>query len=99
MRIEGSETCTSTLKKSYLSWCIGNFGSCDIYMRWCSQDDQRLNGGYKGRSPEQSLLLEGSTITCQVETSISSDDVFTQVWQIRLRHRESLYKFQQRRDH
>jgi len=24
--------------------------------RWCSQDDQRLNGCYEGRLPEQSLL-------------------------------------------
>ena len=28
-------------------------------MRWCSQDDQRLNSGYEGHPPEQSLLLEG----------------------------------------
>ena len=46
---EGSEVCTSTQKESYLSWCFKNIRSCVIYMRWCSQDDQRLNGGYEGR--------------------------------------------------
>jgi len=30
--------------------------------------------------------LKGSTVTSQVETSISSDDVFTQIGQIRLGH-------------
>ena len=46
-------------KKSYLYWCFENVGSYGIYTRWCSQDDQRLNGGDEGRSSEQSLLLEG----------------------------------------
>ena len=46
-------------KESYLCWCFGSIGSCDIYTRWCSQDDQRLNGGDEGRPPEQSLLPEG----------------------------------------
>jgi len=31
--------------------------------------------------------LNGSTVTGQVETSISSNDVCTQVWQMRLGHR------------
>jgi len=59
MRIEGSEVCTSTQKKSYLCWCFGNVRSCGIYMRWCSQDDQRLNDSYEGRLSEQFLPLEG----------------------------------------
>ena len=42
--------CVPQLKKNLISiWCFGNDGSCGIYARWCSQDDQRLNGGYEGR--------------------------------------------------
>ena len=54
--------------------------SCGIYMRWCSQDDQRLNGGDEGRPPEQSYYLKNSTVTGQVETSSSLDDSCTKVW-------------------
>ena len=39
-------------KKSYLILCFRNVESCGIYTRWCSQDDQRLNGGYERRPPE-----------------------------------------------
>jgi len=46
-------------KESYLCWCFENIGSYGIHMRCCSQDDQRFNGDYEGRSPEQSLLLKG----------------------------------------
>ena len=48
--LKGSEVCTSTQKESYLSWCFENVWSCGIYIKWCSQDDQRLNSGYEGRS-------------------------------------------------
>ena len=58
-RTEGGEVCTSTQKESYLCWCFGDVGSCGIYTRWCSQDAQRLNGGYEGHPSEKSLLLEG----------------------------------------
>ena len=58
MRIEGGDVSTSTQKKSYLCWCFESICPYGIYTRWCSQDDQRLDGGYEGRLPEQSLLLE-----------------------------------------
>ena len=58
-RTEGGEVCTSTQKESYLCWLFRSVGPCGIYTRWCSQDDQRLNGGDEGLPPEQSLLLEG----------------------------------------
>ena len=45
-------------KESYLCWRFGSIGSCDIYTRWCSQDDQRLDGGDEGRPLGQSLLLK-----------------------------------------
>ena len=55
-------------------------------MRWYSQDDQRLNGSYEGRPSGKSLLLEGSTVTGQVETSSYSDDGCTKVWQVKVGH-------------
>ena len=39
-------------KKSYLYWRFGSVGPCGIYTRWCSQDDQRLNGGYERHPPK-----------------------------------------------
>jgi len=43
--------------------------------------------------------LKGSIVTGQVKTYISSDDVCTQVWHMRLGHGgESLCKLQERRD-
>ena len=59
---------------------------CDICTRWYSQDDQRLDGGDEGRSPEQSVLLEGCTVTGQVETSSSSDDGYLKIWQVKVGH-------------
>ena len=48
------------LKRNLISvGAFENIGSCGIYTRWCSQDDQRLNGDYEGRPPEKSLLLKG----------------------------------------
>jgi len=41
----------------------------------------------KGVHRNNLYYLKGSTITGQVETFISSDDVCTQVWQMRLRYR------------
>ena len=41
----------------------------------------------KGVRRNSLYYLKGSTITGQMETSISSDDIFTQVWQMRLEHR------------
>ena len=58
-RTEKGKVCTSTQKESYLCWCFENIRSFGIYTRWCSQDDQRLNGGYEERPSEKSLLLEG----------------------------------------
>jgi len=40
----------------------------------------------KGVRRNNLYYLKGSTVTSQVETSISWDDVCTQVWQIRVRH-------------
>ena len=48
------------LKRNLISVNVfGNVRPYGIHMRWCSQDDQRLNDGYEGRPPEQSLPLEG----------------------------------------
>jgi len=40
----------------------------------------------KGIRRNNLYYLKGSTVTSQVETSISSDDAFIQVWHMRLRH-------------
>ena len=48
------------LKRNLISvGTLEMFGSYGIYMRWCSQDSQRLNDGDEGRPLGQSLLLEG----------------------------------------
>ena len=48
------------LKRNLISvGALEALGPYGIYTRWCSQDDQRLNGGYEGRPPGKSLLLEG----------------------------------------
>ena len=33
---------------SYLCWYLISIGSWSIYKRWCSQEDQRLDGGVEG---------------------------------------------------
>jgi len=54
----------------------------------------------KGVHRNNLYYLKGSTVTSQVKTSIPSDDVCTQVWQMRLGHGgEKSLQFQQRRDH
>ena len=40
--------------------------------------------GMKGVRQNNLYYLKGSTFTSEVETSISSDDVCTQVWQMRV---------------
>jgi len=47
------------LKRNLISGGVLETLGHGIHTRWCSQDDQRLNGGYEGRPLEQSLLLEG----------------------------------------
>jgi len=42
--------------------------------------------GYKGAHRNNLYYLKGSTVTGQVETFISSDDVCTQVWHMELGH-------------
>ena len=74
------------LKKNLICWCFKNVGSCGIHTRWCSQDGQKLNGALKGVRQNNLYYLNGSTITGQVETSISLDDVCAQVWQMRVGH-------------
>ena len=100
MRTEESEVCTSTEEKSYLCWSFGDIGSCRINKGWSPRDDQRLDGGTEGRSPEQSLLLEGSTVTGQVATSTDSDEDSTRLWHMRLGHTgESRCKLLQDKDY
>ena len=40
----------------------------------------------KGVRRNNLYYLKGTTVTGQVNTSISSENVYTQVWQMRLRH-------------
>ena len=54
----------------------------------------------KGVRQNNLYYLKGSTVIDQVETSISLDDVCTQVWQVRLgRGGEKFLQAQKRRDH
>ena len=52
----------------------------------------------KGVRRNNLYYLKGSTVTGQVETSISSEDICTQVLHMRLMEEKSLCKLQQRRD-
>jgi len=86
MRIEGSEVCISTQKESYRSWYFRNVRSCGIYTSWCFKIIKGLVVVMKGVHRNNLYYLKGSIITGQVEISISSDHICTQVWQMRVGH-------------
>ena len=55
-------------------------------MRWYSQDDQISIVSMKDVCGNNLYYLKGSTITGQVETSSSSDDGCTKIWQMKVGH-------------
>jgi len=79
MRIEGSEVCTSTQKESYFYWCFGTLGLVVSIRDGVLKMTKSSMVVMKGVRQNNLYYLKGSTVTGQVETSISSDDVFTQV--------------------
>ena len=83
---ELKEVCTLTQKKSYLSWWFENVGSCGIIRDGVLKITKGSMVVMKGVRQNNLYYLKVSIVTGQVKTSIFSDDICTQVWQMTLRH-------------
>ena len=86
MRIVGGEVCTSTQKESYLCWCFGSIGLVASIRDGVLKMTKGSMVVMKGVRRNNLYYLKGSIVTGQVETSSSSDNGCTKVWQMKVGH-------------